>query len=403
MGLSFTPEMQVTLPEYLYGTERFKNINKLINFNKKWREEAYDQLRIILAKMKEFDASDMDIGGEGAQGKVWFRIFGNKGPRDDVPTYSEDEITAILLSILSDEQKVVLFKQKNVDFSLGLLFDGDKNSSRFRGDVYFENNNLVANFRRINQYLFPMESLGFPPAIVKKLNVKHEKSGLILITGITGAGKSCSLDSIVDMNNKSYQGHIVIIGNPIEYIHKSHNSIIRHREVGGDVLGFKDGAIQALRQDPDVIVVGEMRDSKTIATVLEVTDSGHKVFTTLHTSSAIESLHRIIGEFPSEEQDRVRMRLADCLSLVISQKLIPDTQGKLTLAKEILNVTSSVKAAIRNKNISEIYQMIMQGKKAGMATMEQDLLMLYKKEIISRDTALDYSNSRKVMARLLNC
>ena len=275
-------------------------------------------------------------------------------------------------------------------------------ANRFRGDIYYDNDVLVGNFRRVNRELFPIENLNIPEPVLKRLNLRHEKSGLILITGITGSGKSTTLDSIINLNNEENEGHIVIISDPLEFIHKSKKCIIRHREVGGDVLSFREGTIQALRQDPDIIIVGEMRDAPTIATVLEATDSGHKVFTTLHTSSAVESIHRIIAEFLPEEQERIRLRLADTLSVVISQKLVPDRDNKLTLVKEILSVTDSVKAAIRNKNIGEIYQMITDGKKYGMVTMEQDLHNLYTKKIISRETALDFSNNRKRIEQLLS-
>ena len=352
--------------------------------------------------MRDLEASDMDFGGPGARGKVWYRVFGRKSPDPDMPYYNEDEVVAILLSILSDEQKITLFKHKNVDFSLGVVLAEGEEPTRFRGDIYYESNSLAANFRMINQDLYKIETLNFPKPILKRLDWHYEKSGLILITGLTGSGKSCTLDSIIDMNNHKNSAHIVIIGNPIEYIHKSDKCIIRHREVGDDVLGFQEGTIQALRQDPDIIVVGEMRDPQTIATVLEVTDSGHKVFTTLHTSSAVDSIHRIIGEFPPEEQERIRLRLADTLKVSISLKLVPNRYGKLTLAKEILSVDSSVKAAIRNENISEIYQMITEGKKQGNVSMEQDLANLYEKNIISREVALNYSNNRKRMNLLLN-
>ena len=402
MSLSFSPEMLVTLPEYLTGTARFKNINKLITFNSTWREEAYNRLKELLKHMREIEASDMDFGGPGSNEKVWYRIYGNKTPETNSPRYSADEVTSMLLSILSDEQKVSLFKNKNTDFSLGLVLDSDEEQSRFRGDIYYENNALVANFRRINQDLFPIEDLHFPEPVVKRLNLRHEKSGLILITGITGSGKSCTLDSIIDMNNRSNKAHIVIIGNPIEYVHKPNKCIIRHREVGGDVLSFQEGTIQALRQDPDIIVVGEMRDPETIATVLEATDCGHKVFTTLHTNCAVDSIHRIIGEFPPREQDRIRFRLADTISTVISQKLVPDKQEKLTLIKEILSVNVSIRAAIRNNNIGEIYQMITEGKKSGMMTLEQDLFDHYKSNIITKEVALDFSNNRKRVEQLLS-
>ncbi len=402
MSLSFSPEMLVTLPEYLTGTARFKNINKLITFNSTWREETYNHLKKLLKHMRKIEASDMDLGGPGSIGKVWYRVYGKKSPNNDMPRYSSDEITAILLSVLSDDQKVSLFKKKNTDFSLGIVLDGREKPSRFRGDIYYENNSLVASFRRIEEKLFPIEELGFPDPIIKRLNLRHEKSGLVLITGLAGSGKSCTLDSIVDMNNRSNEAHIIIIGNPIEFIHKSDKCIIRHREIGGDVLSFKEGTIQALRQDPDIIVVGEMRDPETIATVLEVTDSGHKVFTTLHTSSAVESLHRIIAEFPAREQDRIRLRLSDTISVVISQKLVPDKQSKLKLSKEILSVNDSVRAAIRNENINEIYQMITEGKKKGMMTLEQDLFNLCKSNTITEEVALDFSNNRERMKQLLS-
>lgn len=402
MSLSFTSEMQVTLPEYLSGTNRFQNINKMISYNVEWKQEAYDNLRKLLKHMRELEASDIDIGGPGSKGMIWYRVFGRKKPDDEMPRFNQDEITAILLSILSDEQKVTLFKEKNIDFSLGVkLMDGEE-PTRFRGDIYYERNQLSANFRLITQDLYKIKSLGFPKPIIKRLDLHYEKSGLILITGITGSGKSCTLDSIIDMNNHKNHAHVVIIGNPIEYVHKSDRCIIRHREIGEDVKTFRAGTIQSLRQDPDIIVVGEMRDAKTIATVLEVTDSGHKVFTTLHTSSAVDSIHRVIGEFPPMEQDRIRRRVADTLKLSISLKLIPNRYGKLTLAKEILSVDGSISAAIRNENINEIYQMITEGRQRGMITMEQDLTNLYKKNIISRETALNYANNRKRIKLLLD-
>jgi len=223
----------------------------------------------------------------------------------------------------------------------------------------------------------------------------------VLITGITGSGKSTTLDAIIDMNNRENQAHIVIIGHPIEHVHESKLSMVRHREVGVDVRSFEHGAVEALRQDPDIIVVGEMRDPRTIATVLEITDSGHKAFTTLHTSSAIDSIHRIIAEFPPDEQERIRNRLADVLSVTMSQKLVPTVDHKLVMAKEILAVDASVQAAIRNKNIGEIYQMMIEGRRLGMCTLEQDLQDLFKRGIITNVTAMNFANNKKRMAQLL--
>lgn len=401
MSLSFLPEMQVSLPEYLTGTARFQNINKMITFNASWKNEAYNNLRNLLKHMRKIEASDIDFGGPGSNGKVWYRVFGTKTFSNDVPQYTEDEVTAIILSILTDDQKVILFNNKNIDFSHGIVLEENERPGRFRGDVYYESNVLVVNFRRINEDLFKIDSLNFPEIITKRFNLKFEKSGLFLVTGITGSGKSCTLDSIVDMNNHDNYAHIIIIGNPIEFVHRSDKCLLRHREIGEDVLSFQEGTIQALRQDPDIIVVGEMRDPGTIATVLEATDSGHKVFSTLHTSSAVDSLHRIVAEFPPLEQERIRFRLADVLKVIVSQKLVPDKQGKLLMAKEILSVDASIQAAIRNKNIGEIYQMVTEGSKKGMITLEQDLFRNYKNGKITKETAMNYANNKKRMDHLI--
>jgi twitching motility protein PilT len=187
----------------------------------------------------------------------------------------------------------------------------------------------------------------------------------------------------------------VIIASPIEMVHKPIKCIVRHREVGRDTQSFKSGAIESLRQDPDIIMIGELRDPETITTALEITDSGHKTFSTLHTASAVESIDRIIGEVSTHEQERVRNRLADTLTCVISQKLVPTIDGKRTLAKEVLLTTSSVKAAIRNNNTGEIYQMIMEGSGFGMHTLEQDLKRLYKEGVISMEEAYNYANNKK--------
>ncbi len=203
-------------------------------------------------------------------------------------------------------------------------------------------------------------------------------------------------------HNKFDPAHLIIIAAPIEYVHSSNFCLIKHREVGRDVLSFKEGVVQSLRQDPDIIIIGEMRDPDTIMAALEVTDTGHKVFSTLHTSSATESIERIIAEVDAHEQERVRNRLADVLVSVISQKLVPSLDGKIMLAKEVLIMTPSVKAAIKNNNISEIYMMINQGGPMGMLTMEQDLKRLYDQKRISVETAITFSNNKTRINQLLS-
>lgn len=401
MSLSFSQKLKSAIPEYVFGVNRIKYINKALSENPEWRTESFSLLKQLLSKMISKDASDLDFGGPRSNGKIWYRVYGEKSPDPDTTDIFEDEAIAIALSILSSDQKKLLISQKNIDFALSVKIGDTLKEFRFRGNIFFERNFLAINLRVIKQKLFSLDDLGIPAQIRKRLDLQHEKSGLFLITGITGSGKSSTLDAVIDMNNHNNNSHIIIIGNPIEFIHTSDKSIVSHREIGSDVKDFQSGTIESLRQDPDIIVVGEMRDSATISTVLEVTDSGHKVFSTLHTSSTIDSIHRIIAEFPPDEQERIRYRLADVLKVVISQKLVPNKQNKLTLAKEILSVDYSIQAAIRNGNITELFQMLTEGKSKGMFTMQQDLYRLFKAGVITMETAMNFCNNKKVMTNLL--
>ncbi len=387
------------LPDELIDIEKIEfyheKLNKLNNSDKIKLRRV---INYLFRKARELEASDMDIGGNGCKGFVWYRVKGLKKPFIELGGFNYEFWNFLSLSILTEKQRNYLIKNKNLDFSYQIIY-GDE-TVRFRCDIYFDLGNLALNARRINSRIFPLKELGFHPNIAKYFSLRYHKRGLILVTGITGSGKSTTLDSIIDANNQTVDSHIIIIASPVEYIHRPKRCIIRHREVGRDVNSFKEGAIQALRQDPDIIVVGEMRDPETITTVLEVTDSGHKVFSTLHTSSAVESIDRIIAECPNIIQDRVRNRLADVLTVVVSQKLVPTLNGDITLAKEVLLVTPSVKAAIKNNNLDEIYQMISEGGKYGMITMEQDLKRLYMQRKISLETAYSFANNKRRMEEL---
>lgn len=400
MPLSFTEQLLSQMDNHLRGVELCLVVDSLMERMPQWGEEARDLLRSWLLLMKENEASDIDFGAPGSNGKIWMRVYGNKYILPTLGEYSDVEMTAIITSWLSPMQKQKLFDNFVLDFSAFATQDGKEN--RYRGTCYLDRGYLCTNFRRINDFIFSMQQLRIPKPIMERMNLQSEKSGLILITGITGSGKSTTLDAVIDMNNRDNKGHIVIIGNPIEYVHESKSCLVRHREVGVDVLSFAHGAIESLRQDPDIIIVGEMRDPNTISTVLEITDSGHKAFTTLHTSSAIDSIHRIVAEFPSDEQERIRNRLADVLSVIVSQKLVPSVDNKRVMTREILSVDASVQAAIRNKNIGEIYQMMVEGKRYGMCTLEQDLHELYKKGIITHLTAMSYANNKKRMYQLIS-
>ncbi|TVR14717.1 MAG: twitching motility protein PilT [Balneolaceae bacterium] len=362
------------------------------------REKLKRHLEMYLEDMEPVEASDIDMGGEGCVGKVWYRIHGLKKPAKKSETYTQKESNILILSILSDMQMETLLGNKSVDLSYALSTDRDR---RYRCTCYFDLENLGMNMRKINNEIRPFAGLNLHPEVAKHLSLKYLKYGLTLVTGITGSGKSTTLDTIIDANNRSVSGHIVIIASPIELVHKPMKCIIRHREVGTDVQSFRDGIVQAMRQDPDIVVIGELRDNVAIKNALEVTDSGHKVFSTLHTASAMESIDRIIGETPLEEQERVRVRLADVLTCVISQKLVNTIEGTRVLAKEVLVATPPVRAAIRNNNVSEIYQMLNEGGQFGMHTLEQDLVRLVRQRIISPEEALNQANNKTRIKQLL--
>lgn len=356
----------------------------------------------LLTGMIERDASDIELGGNGTRGYVWLRIYGKKEPVRDMPPFSADEAAVLILNLMNENQRRYLTVSRNLDFSYTFKYERREENVRFRADAYFDLDCLALNMRAISSSVRSIDTIGFHPIVLKTLSHAYVKQGLALITGITGSGKSSTLDAIVDWHNNSDPAHVVIIAAPIEYVHKSKYCIIRHREVGRDVLSFKDGVTQALRQDPDIIVIGEMRDPDTILAALEVTDTGHKVFSTLHTSSAVESIDRIIAEVHPSEQERVRNRLADVLVSVVSQKLVPSLDGKRVLAKEVLIVNPSVRAAIKNNNTGEIYMMINQGGQSGMITMEQDLKRLYQMKKISLENAMSYANNKTRMQQILS-
>ena len=389
------------LPMTVVGLERQMMIGDVVGrLDDQDKEKLRTLLNSFLSKMFTINASDIDMGGYGSQGFVWYRVFGSKKPDKGLGQFQADETNFLIQSVIGDRQRSYLYENRNLDFS-HMLYMENGEFRRFRADAYFDLDQLALNMRAINNTVRPYKLLELHQNVTRVLSLAGTKEGLCLVTGITGSGKSSTLDAIIDANNHSVDAHMVIIASPIEYVHKSDRCIIRHREVGRDVLSFKEGAVQALRQDPDIIMIGELRDPETILTALEITDSGHKVYSTLHTASAVESIDRIIGETPPVEQERVRNRLADTLRCVMSQKLVPSLDGKRVMAKEIMLGTPSVRAAIKNNNTGEIYQMISEGSEQGMTTMEMDLKRLYLQKKISLENAINYANNKRRMQQLL--
>jgi twitching motility protein PilT len=401
-GKKLLQELKNRVPASLFSVDKEQFIGRELieKMGDTERVVLRNLVNAFLGEMRRVGASDIDLGGLGSRNMVWFRVHGQKNAIPELGTYEITECDILIQSILLKSQREELYMGRNVDFSY--TFRGnDGQIFRNRANVAFDLNALSMNMRAIETRTRKFDVYGFHAHVAKNLHLQYTKEGLVLVTGITGSGKSTTLDAIVDLNNATMNAHIIIIASPIEFVHSPKKCIIRHREVGRDTISFKQGTIEALRQDPDIIVIGEMRDPDTIMAGLEVADSGHKVFSTLHTSSAVESIDRIIAEVPTIEQDRIRSRLADVLRVVMSQKLVPSVSGERLMAKEMMVMTPSIRAAIKNNNTNEIYQMISEGAQWGMCTIEQDLARLNFERKISVDTAVNFSNNKRRIQQLL--
>jgi len=410
LAKNFIKKIVSNIPSIYHGPDRISYLIELFSsISYEEKELLMKTFNNLLKVMIDREASDIELGGFGTNGFVWYRIYGNKEPLTELPKFGDDESALLILSILNEKQRKSLEENRNLDFSYTFDYIGNKytrdndniSEIRFRGDAYFDLDRLALNMRSIVPQLRTLDEYGFHSNTLKALSHSYIKQGLILITGITGSGKSTTLDAIVDWHNNNVNAHIVTIASPLEYVHRSNKCIIRQREVGKDVTSFHEGVIQALRQDLDIMIIGEMRDPETIVAALEVTDTGHKVFSTLHTSSAVESIDRIVAEVHESEQERVRLRLADVLTAIISQKLVPSLDGKLILAKEIMIVNQNIRAAIKNNNTAEIYMMINQSSSEGMITLEQDLKRLYMEQKISLESALQFANNKTLFKQII--
>jgi len=289
-----------------------------------------------------------------------------------------------------------LIKNKSVDFNYKL-----NEQYRFRGNIFFQTDGISAVFRVIPVQIPTMEQLKLPPVIEKFCYLKR---GLVLVTGPTGSGKSTTLASIINHINKTQRKHIITIEDPVEFVYKDENSLINQRAIGQDALNFSSALRAALREDPDVILIGEMRDMETIEIAMHAAETGHLVLSTLHTVDAKDTINRIIGMFPGEEQNKIRMSLSATLQGVLSQRLVKTVDGKRTAAIEILMRNARIEALIADGRDSEIIDAISEGKEAyGMQSFDQALLDLYERGIISEEEALvNASNSADLSMRLRN-
>ncbi len=346
-------------------------------------------LRILLQEMIQRGASDLHIT-VGNPAKI--RIDGDLTDSTTKQVLAPKDTLSLAYSILTDNQKKRFETEDELDFSFGV-----QNLSRFRGNVYKQRGCVAMAIRQIPYEIVSLEKLGLPP-IANKL--ADRPRGLVLVTGPTGSGKSTTLAAMIDKVNRERKGHIITIEDPIEFIHRHQGCMINQREVGADTQSFRAALKYALRQDPDIILVGEMRDLETISAALTIAETGHLVFATLHTNSAAESINRIVDAFPAHQQGQVRTQLAFVLEGVITQTLIPKARSKgRVAAAEVMICTPAIRAVIRDEKIHQIYSLMQAGKKHGMQTMNDSLQMLYVRGEITLDEALKRSGDPNELLR----
>ncbi len=300
---------------------------------------------------------------------------------------TNDEIVNVTKQILPEDKELV--SGEEVDTSIEI-----KSIGRFRVNIYYDKNGICVAFRFISPAIHPLKDLGLPEVVAK---IGKMKRGLVLVTGITGSGKSTTLASIIDLINSTRDEHIITIEDPIEFVYNHKKSIINQREVGLHTRSFQHALRVAVREDPDVILVGEMRDLETISMAMTAAETGHLVLATLHTRGAAQTIDRIIDVFPSEQQEQVRIQLAEALEMIISQVLVPSVDGKSRhLASEILVATTAIRQLIRNKRTHLITNEIEVGSELKMQTLDKSLKNLVLTKKISKEVALAWVRNKNL-------
>jgi twitching motility protein PilT len=347
----------------------------------------------LLQAVVDRRASDLHIT---AGSPPAIRINGALRRLEEFPEFTPEQLQRLVYSILTQKQRERLEQELELDISYPL-----PGSARFRVNVYFQREALGAAFRLIPHEIKSIEQLGLPAQVEGFARIPR---GLVLVTGPTGSGKSTTLAALVDVVNREQDMHIMTVEDPIEFLHRHKRCIVNQREVGSDTQSFASALKHVLRQDPDVILVGEMRDLETISTALTAAETGHLVFATLHTQDAPQTMDRIIDVFPSFQQQQIRVQLAATIQGVVTQQLLPTADGTgRAVATEVLVATPAVRNLVREAKIHQIYSAMQAGGKHGMQTMDQSLVALVRAGRVGYETAAanchDVSELRRMLGR----
>jgi twitching motility protein PilT len=348
-------------------------------------------LHQLLKAMIEKGASDLHIT---TNSPPQLRVDGKLQPLP-MPPLSPADTKQVCYSILTDAQKHRFEEHSELDLSFGV-----RGLSRFRANIFMQRGAVAGAFRSIPYKVISMEELGLPKAV---LDITKKPRGLVLVTGPTGSGKSTTLASIIDRVNSERHDHIVTIEDPIEYLHPHKNCVVNQREVGADTKSFTNALKYILRQDPDVVLIGEMRDLETIEAALTVAETGHLAFATLHTNSCVQTINRIVDVFPPYQQAQVRAQLSFVLEGVMCQSLLPRANGPgRALALELMVPNPAIRNLIREDKIHQIYSQMLVGQdKFGMQTMNQSLASLYTRRMISLEDAMARSHDQEELKTLI--
>jgi twitching motility protein PilT len=347
------------------------------------------EIRDLLMLCVEKKASDLHI----TDGEPPILRIDGKMHRTNLPTLEKAELKKMIYAILTNPQKEIFERDLELDFSLAL-----PNMDRFRVNVHTQRSSVEAAFRRVPLVIPSMLELGLPPILT---DLARKPNGLVLVTGPTGMGKTTTLAAMVNLINNERECLVISIEDPIEFIHANKKSIIKQREVYSDTHSFAQALRHALRQDPNVIVVGEMRDLETISTTLTAAETGHLVLATLHTPDAPQTVERIIDVFPPHQQQQVKLQLADCLQGVVSQLLLPHASGQgRILATEIMIGTPGIRNLIREQEVEQIPTLMQTGSQFGMKTMDKSLKELFQQGKIALDVAMSKAKNAEEFQRL---
>ncbi len=352
--------------------------------------QAQPRIEVLLEEVIKKKASDLHLQ---VGLPPMLRVDGALKPVSGTEVLNEETIEALVFALLDDDQKQILLKDKEFDFSFAF---GDL--GRFRVNAFHERGNLAAALRLIPSELLTVEQLGLPNIVNKFAEYPR---GLVLVTGPTGSGKSTTLAAMIHKINNERAEHIVTIEDPIEFTHKSQKSVIVQREVHYDTFSFSAALRSSLRQDPDVVLIGEMRDLETIAAAITIAETGHLVFATLHTNSAAQSIDRMIDVFPPHQQPQIRSQLSNILMAICSQRLIPAIGGGRIAAAEILVATPAVRNIIREGKTHQLDAVIQTGAEYGMQSMDKTLVSLIHSGTITYEEARNYAVDLEELDRLM--